>query len=254
MASSYHSLIQEILATRKSRTNPHGASPETVIRRITELPPEYAAEIRSIARQLIVGLPLTGEGALNSMLEALTMRRDSAAGDLVIDALKSRHTMQKEDYVSMLEELDRSEDASASLLAVLADGVDDPDRIDLAVTIRALHSLQHGQAAPQILAYVDHPTRAVRGTAIEFLYQFDDGNNAGPLFIDQLTHEQEPHIMEMLIDSLTSWDQLPDEHFLREVADDSTQPHSLRQSARRALKYHSEGTSASGISDGTPPS
>jgi hypothetical protein len=185
-------------------------------------------------------LPHSDEGAVTAILEALTARQDPAAGDLLVHALKNPHTMQKEDHVSMLEDLDRPEDAPTALLAVLANGVENPGRPDLAVTIRALHSLRYEQAVRHLLAYVDHPDRAVRGTAIEFLHDFDDdGKNASPLFADQLTHEREPRITERLIDSLTRWNQLPDERFLRDVSEDPTQPDSLRKSARRALMYGS---------------
>jgi HEAT repeat protein len=208
-----------------------------VIRSLGELPPECTAELRTVARQLLEHLPGGGESAVAAVLEALTARRDPAVGDLLVDALKSTHTAQKEDYVSMLEEIDRFEDAVAGLLAVLSDGARVPRRPDLAVTIRALHSLRFEQAVPLLLGYVNHPERAVRGTAIEFLYNFADGEKAGPLFADRLAHEPEPQIAEMLIDSLTSWEKFPDERFLRETAADPAQPDSLRKSARRALAY-----------------
>lgn len=240
MADNCRTLIREILATRVTPSQPHGIAPKKVVRKLAELPDECASELRATARELLSGLPESEEGLLNSVLDALTWRRDPEVRDILLDTLRSRDAMVKEDYVSMLEELDHEDEAPAALLDVLASGREDQDRPDLSVTIRALHTLEYEQAAPSMLAYVSHPDEAARGTAIDFLYEFDDGKAAAPVFADRLAHERDPDIIEMLIDGLVRWGQAPDRNLLRRVAEDPTQPRGLRKSAQRALSLHPE--------------
>jgi HEAT repeat protein len=216
------------------------------------LPADCALELRAVARHLLDGMPHTGEGSLNIVLDALTIRQDPTVSSFLIDALENRYTMRKEDYVSMLDDLGKSEQAPASLLAVLADGAEHPDRDDLAIAIRALHSLRYEQAVRPMLTHVGHPDRAVRGTAIEFLYEFDNGSEAGPVFVERLTHEREPHILEMLVDGLTRWGRLPDKRFVEQLRENLNQSETTREAAQRALQSHLD--SGSDGSDSPPVS
>lgn len=240
VADDCRTLIREILATRAGPSQPNGIAPERVVRELAELPDECAPGLRATARELLSGLLESEEGLLNSVLEALTWRRDPAAPDLLLNTLRNRAAMVKEDYVSMLEELDREDDAPAALLDVLASGREDQSRRDLSVTIRALYTLEYEQAAPSMLAYVNHANEAARGNAIEFLYEFDDGKAAAPVFADRLARERDPDTIAMLIDGLVEWGQPPDRDFLRRIADDPAQPRGLRRSAQRALSSHPE--------------
>lgn len=146
--------------------------------------------------------------------------------------------MLKEDYVSLLEYLDKSVEAAAGLRKVLEQGLSDSRRPDLAVTIRALHALRAVDALPLVARYVGHPDNSVRGIAMEFLYDLDEtGEIAGPTFSDQLRREQDSARIEQLIDGLSRWDWIVDEIFLRRIANDVSQPQSLRDSARHAISY-----------------
>src|SRR5262245_28601505 len=116
MADDCRTLVREILATRVTPSQPQGIAPKQVVRRLAELPDECAFELRATARQLLSGLAEGEEGLLNSVLDALTWRRDPEARDILLDTIRSRDAMQKEDYVSMLEELDYEDEAPAALL------------------------------------------------------------------------------------------------------------------------------------------
>lgn len=240
MADNCRTLIREILATQVTPSQPHGIPQEKVVPKLAELPDECASELRATARELLRGLPESEGGLLYSVLNALTWRQDPEVRDILLDTLRSRYAMVKEHYVSMLEELDHEDEAPAALLDVLASGREDQDRPDLSVTIGALYTLEYEQAVPSMLAYVNHPNEAARGSAIDFLYEFDDGKAAAPVFADRLAHERDPDIIEMLIDGLVRWGQPPDRSFLRQIAEDPTQPRSLRKSAQRALSSHPE--------------
>lgn len=237
MADDCGALVRRILDMRKSRTRRDGVPATTVVQRLVELPSACRPELRATAAYLLGALPDADEGALNVVLEALTEMGDPAATELVSKALQSRNTMLKEDYVSMLEDLEGVEEAIAGLTSVLVEGESDPLRPDLVVTIRALHALRLEQMVPRVATYVSNSDPSVRGTSAAFVYDFDDGNIGGPLFADRLTEEADPRVLETLIDGLVRWNSLPDESILRRYADDPSQPSGLRQSARRAIGY-----------------
>ncbi len=147
--------------------------------------------------------------------------------------------MIKEDYVSFLEYLDQPEEALAALLTVLDRGRTMPDRGDLVVTIRTLHSRRATAAVSVVTHYVRHPDPAVRRVAIGLLRDLDEGYLSTAAFREQLQHENDPTSIELLIDGLTEWDVPLDPTLLDRFAADAGLPGSLRQSARRARR-HSE--------------
>lgn len=228
--------IREILDARKSPSRRDGIPSDVTARQLVALPPDCVHELRATADRLLGSSPDLDEGSLNVVLSALTELRDPSAPGTLVRALENPQVMQKEDYVSLLEYLDSSVEATAGLRTVLERGLDDLSRPDLGVTIRALHAVRAVEAAPLVARYVGHPDSPVRGVAMEFLFDMDDsGAVAGHEFVDQLRHEDDPARLEQIIDALVRWDRLPEESIVARLADDAAQPDSLRDSARRAL-------------------
>lgn len=228
--------ILEILDARKSASRRDGILSDVAARRLVALPSDCIHEIRATVDRIFNSLPGSDEGALNVVLAALTELRDPSTPAALVRAIENPHTMLKEDYVSLLEYLDKLIEATIGLLAVLDSGLEDPLRPDLGVTIRALHALRAVEAAPLVAHYVRHPVSAVRGVAMEFLFDLDEnGAVAGQEFVDQLRYERDPARLEQIIDALVRWDRLPDESIVARLVDDVGQPDSLRDSARRAL-------------------
>lgn len=180
MTTTCGELIRSILASRKSRERATGDPTHVVVERLIELSTECRQELQATAVRLIAELPVSSEGDIGAVLEALFWLKDSKAEELICQALHNRYTMQKEDYVAMLEDLDAADQAITALLAILDAGRTDPTRPDLPVTIRALHSLRYKAAASQIAKYINHPDRGVRGLAAAFLYEFGDAQAAEP--------------------------------------------------------------------------
>lgn len=225
--------IEEALATLKCAERPHGVPAYTVAIRLIELLPACRRQLHTTAQNLLVGLP-GAEPALAVVLEALTGVSDDLAGDLLMSAVGNRSAMRKEDYVSMLDDLDRTMEGERALVAALAAGIDDPSRPDLPATIRALHARRIDRAGPVVVQFLSHPDRTIRCLALAFLYEYDSGALAGPAFAEQLDRETDPVALEILLDGMARWDLPVPAEVLRGVASDPTAPASLRRSADRA--------------------
>jgi hypothetical protein len=213
-----------------------------VSRQLARLPAECRGDVRAAARDLLTRLPETNEGDFSAALEALVLLDDPEVGDLAAAAIRNPHAMVKEDYVSILEDLDELDRAVAALLGVLDDGSTQPDRPDLTTTIRALHALRAEEALASVARYVGHPDLAVRGPAAMFLFDFDETGAVGATtFTDQLRRETDADMLELLIDGLRRWKVRPDEALLARLSGESSIPASLRDSVRAAQAMGGDG-------------
>ena len=226
--------VQEILAQWHSR--PNGLFGKQVTAQLLELPADCRTEMRRVVENILAELPESHEGDLEPVLTALVECDDDRVVELTVAALRNRYTMVKEDYVSILQDLDAGEQATAALLDVLADGANDSDRGDLTVTIRALKAMRETEANRHVADLLSHPDRRVRGVSAGFLFDMDDGTIAADKFAEQLDREDEAEVMEPLIDGLSSWDYPIDPRLLARLSEDPSAPDSLRESARRAMQ------------------
>jgi hypothetical protein len=228
--------VDEILARRNSRRNPGGIPGRQVSAQLSKLPAACRQEMRRVVEDILAKLPESDEGDLEPILTALAETGDDRVADLAAAALRNPFTMVKEDYASILSDLDADEQATEALSAVLRDGLTNVGRGDLTVTIRALRALQATEAIPLVADLLSHPDRAVRGVAAGFLYDLDDdGRVAAAKFAEQLAREDEAEVMEPLIDGLRLWHYPVDPELLAQLAEDTAAPESLRESARRAM-------------------
>ena len=228
--------VDAIVRSRKSRQRPQGAPGHEVSRTLARLPARCRPDIEFAARDSLAALPAANEGDFAAILNALALMNDPLVTDLAVSAIRSPHTMVKEDYVSVLEDVDQLDLAIQSLIAVLDNGIERPGRPDLTTTIRALHARQSREAVALIAKYVRHPDVQVRGAALTFLIQFDESGEAGSVaFIDQLRRESNADLLELLIDGLRQWRRRVDPSILKRLWDNESTPDSLRDSLRAAM-------------------
>jgi hypothetical protein len=192
--------------------------------------------MRRVVEDILAGLPESDEGDLEPILTALVEAGDDKVTDLAVAALRNPFTLVKEDYTSILSDLDADQQATEALSAVLRDGLTNVGRGDLTVAIRALRAMQATEAVPLVADLLSHPDRRVRGVAAGFLYDMDDeGSVAAAKFAEQLAREDEAEVMEPLIDGLRLWHYPIDPQLLTQLSEDTSAPESLRESARRAM-------------------
>lgn len=230
VAESCGEEIAALLRWRKSAQQRDGLPREEVVERLAALPDDCNDDLERAARTELSRDSDFQEGSLAVLLDALARRRAGGEEALLQAALTHPRTQLKEDYASALEDRGLQEDAEAKLIGLL-EGDATEQRDDLAVTIRALHARRARQAAPAVARHLSAGDRTVRGLAMAFLYDLDDGSASGQQLVDLLVRESDSDIVEQAVGAVDLWDWLPAIPILDRIALDESHPTSLRNEA-----------------------
>ncbi|WP_158839562.1 HEAT repeat domain-containing protein [Saccharothrix deserti] len=225
-------LITAALADRQSRERPRGRPWLAVEDDLRRLPAHCGQALLAHARRLIDTLPTSDEGELAVVLSAAGSRDDDpgALKALLRDAIGSPHTVLKENYANMLDDVFGSIDAVEPLDLALHD----PDRPDLVTVLEALASLGAGSSAPAARRYVASADPALRSTAIGFLYSYDTPD-AAPYFLARLPDETDPDLVRTLVDGLVAWNHVEAVPLLARMSAATDDP-DIREVFTRALR------------------
>lgn len=151
------------------------------------------------------------------VLDSLAERCHPGALELNITALISEKTRDKEAYIDLLATFENPLAIPALVHAIKADDSTGEQEGGIRYkAIELLHILGAKEVTSMIIPYVKDSAYRVRGSAIDFLVNFDI-REVAPIFVDQLGLEEYPTNLEKLISGLVSWkwtDTLPE---LREL-------------------------------------
>jgi hypothetical protein len=227
--------VTAALGQLRTAEHPDGDPREAVFEHLTGLLPEAANALVQAAERLLDEQHPPAEGRLLVVLMALAGAEHPAVSGLLVRAIESPSTRLKEEYVCLLEELGDIEVAVEALLTVLRSGRDSP-RPDLAAAVRAVHMAGRSDAVGLAADLVGAPERAVRGLAVEYLYEFDeDGSVGAPAVLDRLGVEPDAGIVDQIIGALERWDWVDAVPQLEQLAADDSQPHDVRREAALAV-------------------
>jgi HEAT repeat protein len=151
------------------------------------------------------------------VLQALAKRHHPGALEINIAAVSSEKTRDKEAYIELLATFENPLAIPVLIHAIkVDDSTGEEEGWVRSKAIEVLRRLGAKEAASMIIPYIMDCAYRVRKAAIEFLVNLNIGE-AVPIFVDQLSQEEDPINLEKLIFGLVSWkrtDTLPE---LREL-------------------------------------
>lgn len=150
------------------------------------------------------------EYKLHVVLRALLRRKQPEALGLISEALASQGTMDKETYVTYLQEFNGDARAIAALAQFVAAGYsteDDPEGWALSKAIDSLRYNKVRRSAAAVLQRLGDEASRVRRAAADFLIALDV-EESGAIFEQKLEHENEPEVVEGLVNGLMKWERV----------------------------------------------
>jgi HEAT repeat protein len=209
--------IKESLASLDvvpERTQDFLATDEKCVAQLVSLDHECSSSMARIARELLKPAREGDEYKLQVVLRALFRRNQPEALDIIIEAIVSPDTDDKETYITYLLEFDGPRvtstliDFVASALPMSSDEELEDAGWALVKAIDALRYHRIDQAASAVLPRLMDKAYRVRRAAIDFLVDLDI-KGAASSFIQCLDQEDDPDNMEALIGGLQKWNYAP---------------------------------------------
>jgi len=206
---------------------------------LSELDAECSEALMRVGYSLLerAGVSDSDEYAFGVILQAIANRHQPGALDLTAAALMGDKTGSKEDYVGLLDSYHDARAIPALVYAVQHNPpLDEEGGWVRARAIDALRSLGAREAAGVVIPCVQDIAYRVRRAAIGFLTRLNV-TAAADTFVARVRDEDDPDVLEALVDGLVLWeraDSLPD---LRDLStsDWVTQDKSLRSALDVAI-------------------
>lgn len=194
---------------------------------LQKLPSECSDELSQVGNNLLDQINNSSESLVEIklliLLWSMVARKQPEAFNLITEALLNEHTLAKERYVDLLDDLEDRRAEPFLISAIESNRGVKTGEVRFKA-IRALLSLNAIEGLPTIMSCITDPVDKVRNIALKFLVQLDI-RQASDIFVTQLAEEDDPDNVELLVEGIVNWQRVDALPTLKQLLDSQWAEH-----------------------------